>query len=65
MSCKNDFLKISPVLDKIVVRAKIHQDTYATAVGTATPLPHPFDGSDMIIFHVCQQIGYVMKRAHY
>jgi hypothetical protein len=37
----------------------------SAAVGTAALPLHLFDGSAVIIFHVCLQMGYVMSRTHY
>jgi hypothetical protein len=58
-------ININLVLGKIIVSTRIHWNTYTAAVGTAVSTPHSFDGSAVIIFLVCLQIGYVMSRTHY
>jgi hypothetical protein len=58
-------ISISSVLDKIIVSTQVRRDTYATAVGTAVPPLHPFDGSVVILFRVYLHIGYEMNSTHH
>jgi len=45
-----------------MVSTQVHWDTYATAVRTATPPPHPFDGLVVILFRVyLHRIGDIIN----
>ena len=58
-------ISINSVLDKIMVSTQVRWDTYSTAVGTAAPPLHPFDGSVVILFRVYLHIGYEMNSTHH
>ena len=58
-------ISINSVLDKIMVSTQVPWSLYVTAVGTAAPLLHPFDGSAVTLFQVYLHIGYVMNRTQY
>jgi hypothetical protein len=51
-------ISINLVLHKIIVSTQVRRSTWATAVGTAAPLLHPFYGSAVILFQVYLHIEY-------